>query len=781
MQTFSGIAQMAKPFQTPFLLLLFIILVQIQLSNQLPESQFQAFLTIQRILNYPLNINNLDQNIDVCTIEPNPYLTIGCYEENITQIHSQGFIGYSPASANNSSMNALFAAFAALPGLKVLSLVSLGLKGSLPQNIGNLTSLEMLNLSSNQLNGTLPLEMLGLRNLQTIVLDHNKFSGEVPFWIGSFPGLTVLSLKNNSLNGTLPTSLSRLENLRILQLAMNNFNGEVPDLSNLTNLQVLDMGNNSLGPKFPSLHNKLVTLVLRKNNFRFGMTNNLSSFYQLEKLDVSSNGFVEPFLPCLLSLPLIGYLNIAGNKIHGMLLQNMTCGADLNYVDLSFNYLTGDLPDCLKSSNKSRIVHLGGNCLSSEINRQHPYTFCHNEALAVKIMPHKNNKEKDSGSKVVVAMSIVGATSLAGLMVLAVGFIISKHAFKKPNTRVILEKATMMYPSKLLLDAREICQMKKLGPLGLPVYRNFLLDEIKEATANFDESNLIGEGSYGPVYKGRLANDNLVAIRCFKVRKRRGTQAYTHDIELLSKLRHSHLVSALGHCLECNTQDSTISRIFLVFEFVPNGTLRDFILGQKPTWSNRITVAVEVAKGIQFLQTGMIPGLYSNNVKTTNVLIDHNLHVKLSSYNLPLFAEVKDKVKMLPASGTKENDKAIVKQDEKSDVYDFGVILLEIISGRAITSDNEASVVKDLFEVGIKADKISRKQILDPAVHKECSDNSVKILMELCVRLLSNDPNDRPSIEDVIWNLHFAAQVHDSCQGESSSDRAIMSPVFTSQ
>lgn len=164
----------------------------------------------------------------------------------------------------------------------------------------------------------------------------------------------------------------------------------------------------------------------------------------------------------------------------------------------------------------------------------------------------------------------------------------------------------------------------------------------------------------------------MVAIRCLKVRKRRGIQAYTHDVELLSKLRHIYLVSALGHCFEYNSEDSTVSRIYLVFEFVPNGTLRDFIsgknlnaillhgcvihvlapltwvsiccTGQKPTWSKRIAVAVEVAKGIQFLQTGMMPGLYSNNLKTTNVLLDHSLHVKLNSYNLPLLAENKNKV-----------------------------------------------------------------------------------------------------------------------------------------
>ena len=300
-----------KPLPISLVLVFFTVFMQTRLSNQLQESQAQAFFIIQQILNFPRGLNSLDQRqiIDVCNIEPTPYLTVVCYEENITQIHTSWLDRYGPVPGN-FSMEALFEAFSALPNLKVLSLVSQSLWGPIPSTIGNLTSLEILNLSSNYLNGTIPVELLALKNLQTIILDHNNFSGYLPSWIGSVSGLTALSLKNNSLNGSLPNSLSRLEDLRILQLSMNHFYGEVPDLSNLTNLQVLDLGYNFLGPEFPALHNTLVTLILRKNKLRFGLTENLTSFYQLQKLDVSSNEFVGPLPISLLLLPLIGYLNI---------------------------------------------------------------------------------------------------------------------------------------------------------------------------------------------------------------------------------------------------------------------------------------------------------------------------------------------------------------------------------------------------------------------------------------------------------------------------------------
>ncbi|GAB4855206.1 hypothetical protein Ancab_023832 [Ancistrocladus abbreviatus] len=747
-----------------------VLFLPTHLSNQLEDSQSKSILTIQELLNYPQTLSSLEGDTDFCNAEPSPYQTVLCYEDNITQVSFNGVGGFPPLPGN-FSIDAVFEALSGLPSLKVLSLVSLGLWGSLPASIGKLYSLEILNLSSNYLNGTITVEFLSLKSLQTVVLDHNMFSGEIPGWLSSLAGLTVLSLKNNSLSGSLPISISGLENLRILQLSMNRLSGEVPDLSNLTNLQVLDLENNSFGPQFPSLHNKVVTLVLRRNKFRFGMMDNLSTYYQLQKLDVSLNGVAGPFCPSLLALPSISYLDLSGNKFTGMLLANMSCGDELKFVNLSSNFLTGELPNCLRSDTKEKIVQYQGNCLSAGEQKQEPPGCCENEALAVNISPNEQ-KGKRSTSKTALAMGTLGGTlggiSLIGLALLLVRVVFSRNYFKKPQTRLIVEKATAKYTSKLFSDAREICQVTKLGPLGLPAYRNFTLEELMDATENFDLSNFIGEGSRGPIYRGKLSNDTLVAIQSLKMKKRCGVQIYTHHIELFSKLRHSHLVSALGHCFEYYPNDSTVNRIYLVFEFAPNGSLRDWISGQNLTWLQRIAAAIGVAKGVQFLHTGIMPGLYSNNLKITDVLLDHNLHVKISSYNLPLLAENREQVDAgVPFFGSKGSVRAVAKQDGKTDVYDFGVILLEIITGRAIMSDNEVGVVKNLFQVGLKTDDIARRSIIDPAARKECSDDSLKTLMELCIGCLSSELNNRPSVEDVLWNLQFAAQIQVSWQGES--------------
>ncbi|XP_016476293.1 putative inactive leucine-rich repeat receptor-like protein kinase At3g03770 [Nicotiana tabacum] len=759
----------ADSMQCSLWLLVFMVFLQFKYSHQfLESSQYEAIEKIKQLLNFPRDLSSWSDNTDFCNSEPNTALTLVCYDDNITQLHVSGY-NWFPNLPRGFSTDTLFSNLALLPNLKVLSLVSLGLRGTLPKNIGLLSSLEIVNISSNFFYGEIPGEILYLKSLQTLILDDNKFTGQVPEWVGSLPSLSVLSFKNNSFYGSLPNSLSNLQTLRILSLSANNFSGQVPNFQNLSNLQVLDLESNYLGPNFPNVPKKLASLVLRKNKFSLGVPKELSSCYQLKKLDISFNELVGPFSPSILSLPLLSYVDISGNKLTGKLLKNMTCSQELSFVNLSSNYLTGELPACLHPSFGSKIALFSGNCLWNREQWQHPYSFCHNEALAVSIEPHKE-KVKGGNGKAVLASSMVGGF-VGGIAIIGLAFVVvrreyaKKKASKTPQTKLILEKVSPAHTLKLLNDARYISETRKLGLLGAPPYRTFVLDELREATSNFDISNLIGAGSNGQTYKGRLTDGTAVAIRSIKMRKRHSVQSYTHQLGRISKIRYCHLVSTIGHCFDCYQDDSSVSRICIVFEFVPNGTLRGVISeansAQKFTWTQRMGAALGIAKGIQFLHTGIVPGIFSNQLKITDVLLDQNLHVKISKYNLPLLTENKKMDTRLSSSGSKGNDGQRLINKEKNDVYDFGVILLELIAGRIIDTKNDIDVSKDILKVSLTADEIARRNIIDPAVQKECSDGSLRTLIELCIRCLSDEPSQRPSVEDLIWNLQFSAQVQD--------------------
>lgn len=764
---------MARTLNGYLFLVLAIILLSIGPTEQLQSSQAETLRRIQYLLDNPPVLSGWKDGTDFCNTEPNSSLTIVCYEESVTQLIIIGENG-APALPQNFSMDSFVTTLVKLPNLKVLTLVSLGLWGPLSGKIARLSSLEIFNVSSNFLYGALPHELSFLKSLQTLILDKNMFSGPLPDWTGKLLNLTVLSLRQNSFNGSLPDALNNLESLRVLSLSHNHFSDEVPDLSSLRNLQVLDLEDNAFEGQFPKLDNRLVTLILSKNKFRSGIPSELSSYYQLEHLDISFNSFVGPFLHSLLVLPTIIYLNIAGNKLTGMLSENQSCNDELTFVDLSSNLLTGSLPDCLSDS-KKRDVSYAKNCLAAEDQDQQPLSFCRNEALAVGIVP--GQKKRKQATKTVLALGIVGGTLggilLVGLIFLAIRRTNARKPKKSPPTRLITENASTGsgYTSKLFTDARYISQSMKLGALGLPPYRTYSLEEIEEATGNFDTSAFISEGSHGQMYRGQLKNGSLLAIKCLKIKKSQSIQHFMHHIELISKLRHRHVVSALGHCFECYWDDSSVSRIFLVFEYVPNGTLRSWISGrrgrQSLTWSQRIGATIGLAKGIQFLHTGIVPGLYSNNLKITDILVDQNLVAKISSYSLPLLAEMVKEGSKMPSGGSKEII-ARTNQD-KTDIYDFGVILLEIISGRPFKSNSEVDVVKDQLQSSMMGDDTTRRSSVDSSVRRACSDQSLRTMMEICVRCLNKEPTDRPSIEDVLWNLQFAAQVQDAWRGDSQS------------
>ncbi|KVH99589.1 Concanavalin A-like lectin/glucanase, subgroup [Cynara cardunculus var. scolymus] len=760
----------------------------------LPHCHSQSLLTLQTFLttfnargtnNYCTSSITSSVVINLPSAPPNSSVTLVCYNNTITQLHITGNNNHFPRDQTLSTKSFFYTISTIFPSLKVLSLVSLALNGPLPATVlaDTLSSLEILNISSNHFHGNLRFELSYLKNLQTLVFDHNNFSGEVPDWLGSLSSLTVLSFKNNSLDGFLPFSLSRLVSLRVLDLSFNRLSGDVPvDFKNLTNLQVLNLEGNQFGPSFPVLHNRLIVLVLSGNRFRNGIQGyDLRSFYQLQKLDLSSNEFSGPFPDLLFSLPSLAYLNISGNKFTGKLSINVSCGDALVFVDLSFNRFTGELPSCMHSSESKTMendrVLYGGNCLSNvDKSQQHNVSFCHNEALAVMIKPPESandNLKSSSKVKVVVATSVVGGVVVGGVAVVGVVLVaIRGKSFgggcaATPQIRVLLEKVSPAYTIKMLKDARYISETMKLGSLGISAYRTYVMGELIEATNNFHVSTLVGYGSHGQLYKGQLSDGTMVAIRNLKMRKRCTIQSCTRQIELISKLRHPNLVNPIGHCFDRQPDELAIIRgVFLVFEFVPNGTLRASLSGeQKLSWAQRLSAAIGISKGIQFLNTRIGPRIFPDNLKITNVLLDQSFHVKISGYNLPLQVETKVAARQ-PSSGKRFD---IEEDDHDHDhVYDLGVIMLELILGRAINCISDTTIAKDMLQVSLVVDEVARRSIVDPLIRKECSNESLRMLMELCLGCLSKD---RRSIDDVLWNLEFIAQAHTSSGEDPTSSQ----------
>ncbi|TYI24035.1 hypothetical protein ES332_A06G205400v1 [Gossypium tomentosum] len=412
--------------------------------------------------------------------------------------------------------------------------------------------------------------------------------------------------------------------------------------------------------------------------------------------------------------------------------------------------------------------------LPATIGNQKPSSFCHNEALAVEVSPQKLRHKERKAMAVLVSSLVGGIVGLAVIVGLSLWVFQRRNrraAMKGPSTRLITEKLSTVNTVKLLSDARYISETMKMGA-NLPTYRAFPLEELKEATNNFSHPSIVGEPSLIQIYRGKLGDGTAIVIRSIKMRKKHSPTMFTQHIEMISRLRHNHLVSCIGHCFECCPDDSTVGIVYFVFESLPNGTLRSSICGGGETlnWAQRIIAGIGVAKGIQFLHTGIMPGVFSNHLKITDVLLDPNFHVKICTYNLPLLAHQNAGFMggaAVSSNGLKSNIGGREKEVEKDDIYDFGVILMEILVGRPIVSQNDVMVVKDIIQVSNKMDDTARRSIVDPTIIKECSTESLKTVMDICLRCLSDDPTARPSIEDVLWTLQFAAQLQDPWRHDS--------------
>ncbi|XP_077243206.1 putative LRR receptor-like serine/threonine-protein kinase At1g14390 [Tasmannia lanceolata] len=180
-------------------------------------------------------------------------------------------------------------------------------------------------------------------------------------------------------------------------------------------------------------------------------------------------------------------------------------------------------------------------------------------------------------------------------------------------------------------------------------------------------------------------------------------------------------------------------------------------------WPQRLAAATGIARGIQFLHTRIVPGVLGNNFNIKNILLDENLIAKISDYKLrrPFINKITKVGSESPFNGAELGDLDSTGHGDKEDVYQLGVILLEIITGNPITSQTELDVLKHKLERGLAEGPKKLRGESDPSIRGTFAYESLKPAVEIIISCLSEDIGQRPSIEDVLWNLQYSAQVQD--------------------
>ncbi|KAM7279009.1 hypothetical protein ACFE04_006143 [Oxalis oulophora] len=759
-----------------------IVVVFIPSSYALQTSQTGVLLQLRKHLEYPLVLNMWgNYNGDFCSFPSTSHVSVTCHDDLVTELKVIGdkvakahtdFNGFAvPGNQTLSasfSMDSFITTLTRLTSLRCLNLVSLGIWGNLPDKIHRLVSLEFLDLSSNYFFGSVPAQMSRMVSLKSLNLDGNYFNGTMPYWLDSLSNLTVLSLKGNSLSGHFPSSISKIRKLTDIALSNNKISGKLPDLSSLTSLHVLDLRENRLSSQLPNMPKGLVTILLSKNSFSGEISQKFGNLGQLQHLDVSFNDLSGAPPSILFSLPNISYLNLASNMLSGSLPKNLRCGGKLGFVDISSNRLTGKLPSCLDSLSDKRVVKYGENCFSIDFQHQHHEVYCKDADLKVK-------QSKQRGWLLV---AIIGGSVLV-VVLLTLGFVFlwrrrhtERTLFEQHMPKPVPDNSVNGVSSDILANARLISQAVKLGAQGSPACRMFTLEELKEATYNFNSSAFLGEGSLGKLYKGRLDNGTYIAVRSLVLLRKCSVQNLKARLDFLSKIHHPNLVNFMGHCIDGGQIDSIGNTVFLIYEYVPNGNYRAQLSEDYPQkllkWSDRLAILIGVAKAVHFLHTGIIPGCLNNRLKTNNILLDEHRIPKLSDYGISTITEETEKIE-----AKVQGQQLSQKPNLHDDVYNFGFILLESLVGPIVSGKGETFLLNEMESF---SSMDNQRRIVDPIVLTTCSQESLSIVVSITRKCIHPDPSSRPSFEDVLWNLQYAAQVQGTADTEQKSDSTLSQP-----
>ncbi|KAK9053856.1 hypothetical protein SSX86_024931 [Deinandra increscens subsp. villosa] len=316
--------------------------------------------------------------------------------------------------------------------------------------------------------------------------------------------------------------------------------------------------------------------------------------------------------------------------------------------------------------------------------------------------------------------------------------------------------------------------------------RHFDFPEILLATENFDESLVIGRGGFGKVYKGNIINGSsmfVAAVKRLDSMSNQGASEFWAEVEMLSKLRHCHLVSLTGYC---NYEKEMI----LVYEYMPNGTLEDHLhkLGTPLSWLKRLNICIGVGRGLHYLHTGtgIESGVIHRDVKSSNILLHESWAAKISDFGLSRIGPTNQPSTYVNTlvKGTfgylDPNYFTTGRLTRKSDVYAFGVVLLEVLCRkRAVdkTLDEEQWGLVTWAEEFIKAGNL--KHIVDSEIKGQIFPKCLKDFVRIVERCLRNNPKQRPTMAEVVVSLEFVLSVQEKMNSSLQvSGRTILGRMF---
>lgn len=672
------------------------------------------------------------------------------------------------------------------PGLVNLHLALNDLDGELPMSLSG-SQLESLWVNGQKLGGKIDV-LQNMTFLKEIWLHSNSFSGPLPDFSG-LKGLEVLSLRDNSFTGVVPESLMNLDSLKSVNLTNNMFQGPMPKFKDSVSVDMAKDTNNFCLPQPGDCDPRVNSLLLIAKSMDyspklasswkgndpcadwFGITCNNGNITIINFQKMELTGTISPEFSSLKSLQRI---ILANNNLTGTIPEELTTLPSLTELDLENNNLYGKVPGFKSNLN----VNVKGNpdigkekSSSSDPNSPNSSGSPNSNGVSV------NAKKKSKSWIGVVLFSILGGV-LVMFLIGVLAFCLYKKKQKK-FSQVQSPHAIVIHPRNSGSDNESVkitvagssvsvgalsethtiptnegndIQMVEAGNMVISI------QVLKTVTNNFAHENILGQGGFGTVYKGELHDGTKIAVKRMEcgVITGKGLAEFKSEIAVLTKVRHRNLVALLGYCLDGNEK-------LLVYEYMPQGTLSRHLFnwpeeGLSPLeWTRRLAIALDVARGVEYLHGLAQQSFIHRDLKPSNILLGDDMRAKVGDFGLVRLApEGKGSVETRIAGtfGYLAPEYAVTgRVTTKVDVFSFGVILMELITGRKALDESQPEESMHLVtwfrRIHLNKDTF-RKSIDQTLDLTEENLASVSKAAELAGHCCAREPYQRPDMSHAV-------------------------------